>query len=163
MNDAAIGIIFEKNSQKVLLIKREDTPIWVLPGGGIESDESAEEAVVREVKEETGIEVSVIRKCAEYLPINSLASKTTIFECLPLDGTLTIGEETREIGFFSLDHLPKPFFFIHEEWLKEIVGSKGKLIQKPITQVTIKNIIFFFLRHPIIFLKFAFKKSMLNN
>lgn len=163
MRDAAIGIILEKESGKVLLIKREDTPIWVLPGGGIDPGETAEEAVIREILEETGLKVSIIRKCAEYEPINSFAAKTYVFECASASGSLQIGEETEDLGYFSLDNLPKPTFFIHEEWIKEIFESPDKMVKKQITQVTLKNIFLYFIKHPLIFSKFAISKFKTRN
>ena len=44
---------------KVLLIKRRDFGVWLLPGGGIDAGESAAEAAVREAQEETGLEVEL--------------------------------------------------------------------------------------------------------
>ncbi|MBP6943185.1 MAG: NUDIX hydrolase [Candidatus Buchananbacteria bacterium] len=57
----AVGIVI-KNSQ-VLLIHRlnEGSEYWVLPGGGVEPNETVEAAVVRELKEETSLDVSVDR------------------------------------------------------------------------------------------------------
>jgi 8-oxo-dGTP diphosphatase len=53
---------------KILLIHRrkEGKEYWVFPGGGVERDETAKEAVVREVREETGLEVSCSQKFAEH-------------------------------------------------------------------------------------------------
>ena len=47
--------------QRVLLTLRQDFPVWCLPGGGIEPGETAAEAAVREVREETGLEVRLTR------------------------------------------------------------------------------------------------------
>lgn len=57
----AVGIVI-KNSQ-VLLIHRlnEGSEYWVFPGGGVEQNETVEAAVVRELKEETSLDVSVDR------------------------------------------------------------------------------------------------------
>ena len=49
------AVIFQ--GDKVLLCRRNDFDVWNLPGGGMEKDESVDEAVIREVKEETGLEV----------------------------------------------------------------------------------------------------------
>src|ERR1700722_2774036 len=83
MKKAAIGIIFSPDRQQILLVQRCDVPIWVLPGGGIEDNETPIEAVEREVYEETGIIVSADRLVGTYLPVNSLASETKVFECTP--------------------------------------------------------------------------------
>ena len=49
------AVIFDKNHEKILLTRREDNNQWCLPGGGMESGESASETCIREVEEETGL------------------------------------------------------------------------------------------------------------
>ena len=44
---------------KVILVKRRDCPVWVLPGGKIDDGETPEEAIIRETKEETGYDVII--------------------------------------------------------------------------------------------------------
>jgi len=61
--------IIEFPSDMLLLIKRNTMPFkgyWALPGGRSESSETVEQTVVREVKEETGFDVSVVAKVGEY-------------------------------------------------------------------------------------------------
>ena len=52
------GIVFNAERTEVLLVKRRDIPVWVLPGGGLDPDESEAEGAVREVLEETGLEAT---------------------------------------------------------------------------------------------------------
>ena len=49
------------DKDRMLMVKQhhEDHDIWMVPGGGIEDGESAAEAAVREVKEETGLDIEV--------------------------------------------------------------------------------------------------------
>jgi 8-oxo-dGTP pyrophosphatase MutT (NUDIX family) len=54
---------------RILLIKRQTVPFrgyWALPGGRVEARETVEQAVVREVKEETGLDVEIVEKIGEY-------------------------------------------------------------------------------------------------
>ena len=51
---------------KVLLVKREDFPVWCLPGGLIEDKESVAEAAVREAREETGLEIELLHLVGLY-------------------------------------------------------------------------------------------------
>lgn len=56
-----VRVIVLDEEKKMLLVKQhhEDKDIWMVPGGGIEEGETAAEAVVREMKEETGLDVTV--------------------------------------------------------------------------------------------------------
>src|SRR5690606_29127082 len=94
------GIIFSPDRKSVLLIKRRDVPVWVLPGGGIEQGESPEQAVVREILEETGFTVKIDRLVGDYLPINKLTKRTYLYECKVLSGEPILTEETGGISFF---------------------------------------------------------------
>ncbi len=118
MKEAAITIIYY--DQKVLLVKRRDVPVWVLPGGGIDDNETPEMACIREAKEETGIEVSIIRKVGTWLPVNRLASCAHVFECKPITDKFLLvpQEESSQVEFFAFNALPKTFFFCTASGLK---------------------------------------------
>lgn len=53
------SLITDDLNRKVLMVKNIDNDTWSLPGGGVEGNESLEEALIREVKEETGYEIKV--------------------------------------------------------------------------------------------------------
>ena len=56
-----VRVIIENDEQKILMVKQEhpERTVWMVPGGGIEEGETAAEAGVREMKEETGLDVTV--------------------------------------------------------------------------------------------------------
>jgi ADP-ribose pyrophosphatase YjhB (NUDIX family) len=143
------AIVFKNDKREVLLIKRRDVPVWALPGGGIDPGESPEEAAIREVQEETGMQVCIERHVAIYTPVSHLAKITYVFECSPLTGSLQVSSETKDVAFFPLDALPKSFFFVHNDWLEDALKNTS-LIQKPLVQVTYLNLFLHFLRHPIL-------------
>ena len=60
------AVLFNPASDKLLLTQRADNGQWVLPGGGVESGESLAEACAREVLEETGLTVRVVRLLGVY-------------------------------------------------------------------------------------------------
>lgn len=146
---SVIGVVFSKDLQQVLLVKRRDVPAWVLPGGGIDPNETAEAAAVREVFEESGLNVAIVRQAALYTPINKLAKVTATFVCEVKGGTLTTGAETAEVAFFPLDALPKSLFFLHRQWLEDAKKGSGTVIQRRLTQVTYGHFLCYFCRHPI--------------
>ena len=74
---------------EVLLELRADTPLWVLPGGKIESGEGPKQAVVREVLEETGLKVKVLSFVGKYVSSYlSYLDATYLFLCAPVGGKL---------------------------------------------------------------------------
>jgi len=66
------AVIFNETRTKVLLTRRTDNGLWCVPGGGMESGESAAEACIREVWEETGLNVRVKRLIGVYSNPNQL-------------------------------------------------------------------------------------------
>jgi 8-oxo-dGTP diphosphatase len=100
----AFGIIFDERG-RVLLCHRRDFDAWNLPGGGVESRELPTEAVVREVREETGLEVAIERLVGVY----GKADKDELvfsFTCRPIGGELTITEEASECRYFEVERIP---------------------------------------------------------
>ncbi|MEG0386263.1 MAG: NUDIX hydrolase [Solibacillus sp.] len=51
------------NSENQILLKKDPKRGWELPGGLVESNETFKETVIREVKEETGIEIEFVKFC----------------------------------------------------------------------------------------------------
>ena len=103
------AILDEKG--RILLTKRQDNGQWCLPGGGMDSGESAVEACEREVLEETGLSVKVKRLVGVYSHPDQLAvySKTDKFQIVALHfeaviigGELGLSDETSDFGYFAL-------------------------------------------------------------
>lgn len=158
---AAIGIILNPDQTQVLLIQRKDVPVWILPGGGVEPHETCEDALLREITEETGYHVKILRKCAEYFPINQLASFTTLFLCQIESGQSTLSSETAAVAFYPLSQLPSPFFSPHAHWLKEALSSET-LIQRPLTEISYNFFLKTLVRHPWLVLRYAWTRLIKN-
>lgn len=155
MKQSIIALVYNDAKDKVLVIKRRDVPVWVLPGGALDPGEAPEDGVIREVYEETGLNVAVDRKIARYSPINKLGTVTHFFECSYVSGSLQTGEETADLGFFHPSHLPKIFFQIHRDMLDDALNKHPATIEKSLEQVTYWAFFRYFLRHPILVLRFA--------
>ena len=105
--------IFDEQG-KILLTRRADNGQWCLPGGRMESGESAAEACEREVFEETGLRVRVRRLVGVYSHPDQLVvypdgNKAHIvalhFEASVSGGELSLSNETTAFGYFSLDEV----------------------------------------------------------
>ena len=100
----AFAIIFD-DLGRVLLCHRRDLDVWNLPGGGLESGELPTEAVLREVKEETGLKVVVDRLVGVY----GKADKDELvfaFLCSIEGGQLSATAESSECRYFKIEQIP---------------------------------------------------------
>ncbi|MGE5248889.1 MAG: NUDIX domain-containing protein [Bacteroidota bacterium] len=108
------GVIFDAEREKVLLTRRTDNGMWCLPGGAMDPGESAEEACIRELWEETGLKTRVARLIGVYsnpdqLVIYPDGNKAHIvalsFEAEVTGGELGLSSETTEVGYFTLEQI----------------------------------------------------------
>jgi 8-oxo-dGTP diphosphatase len=120
---------------KILLIKRKTRPFvgyWALPGGRMDPGETIEQTVVREVREETGLETFIVSVVGEYFEKGikddiDYEYYPTCFVVQPVGGELKKQDsEIQEIKLFSLDNLPKPLAFEHEKMLEDYQKKKQK-------------------------------------
>lgn len=128
------GIIFDKK-QQVLMMKRADNGLWGIPSGHVEPGETVEEAIIREIKEETGLRVKVNRLIGVYSdPVSQVFSYpngetshfiTTCFECEVVGGTLSSeNEETLDVDYFDFHHLPENILHMHPRWLRDALEKE---------------------------------------
>ena len=96
---------------KVLLV-RENTGLWSLPGGWVDVDQSVKENTIKEAKEEAGLDVTVDRVIAvqdreKHNKPRYIYRVCKIFLlCTAVGGSFTPNIETTESGWFSLEELP---------------------------------------------------------
>ncbi len=101
----AAAIIFDSDC-RIFLVKSTYQRFhpWGMPGGNLEYGESAQDAVIREVWEETGFHV-----CVEKLLMTKTFAPDKFalyFLCVIKDGVFQPSDEVSEYGFFTLDTLP---------------------------------------------------------
>ena len=112
---------------EILLTKRNIPPYkgyWVLPGGHVDYGELVEEAAIREVKEETGLNVKIKKLCGVYSdPKRDPRYHTVgvIFLVKVVSGKLKINNEVKEINFFPLNKLPKKIGADHRQIIKDFI------------------------------------------
>lgn len=104
------AIILDEARVKILLTRRTDNGRWCLPGGAMDAGESLEECCVREVWEETGLKVRVVRligvystphRIVYYKDGNRWQIVAANFLAEIISGTLGVSNETTAADFFS--------------------------------------------------------------
>jgi ADP-ribose pyrophosphatase YjhB (NUDIX family) len=109
----AVGAVVGDEHDRILLVQRADSGVWLYPTGWADVGYSPAEVVVKEVKEETGIDAEPIRLLAVLdglrmgftrIPLYSL-----VFHCRALGGSLEAHPlECADVGWFTQDNLPQP-------------------------------------------------------
>jgi ADP-ribose pyrophosphatase YjhB (NUDIX family) len=123
----AVGAAVTNDEGKLLLIQRADSGFWLYPTGWCDVGYSAPEVVVKEVLEETGIEVEPIRLIGvldgmrlgeSRIPLFSL-----LFFCRATGGELNLHPlEVTDAGWFARDELPSPIIGA-ERWAGPIFAA----------------------------------------
>lgn len=147
-------VIFSPSKDKVLLIKRRDIPVWVLPGGGIDPGEMPEKAALREAEEETGLKIASLRKVAFYQPANRLTKPTHFYECKTSEEVPYTGPETREIAFFPLNALPRKLVPFYKTWIEDALLFSPEVLQKKIRKTSYWTFLRYLICHPLLVLQF---------
>jgi 8-oxo-dGTP diphosphatase len=125
--------IIPYSNNQILLIKRNTRPFvgyWALPGGRKDPEETIDQTIIREVKEETGLDVSIVKVVGEYVEKGieediDYEYYPTCFVVKPVGGELKKQDsEIQEIKLFNLNALPKPLAFEHERMIKDYLKTK---------------------------------------
>jgi ADP-ribose pyrophosphatase YjhB (NUDIX family) len=98
------------DDERILCVRRDyGDHAWTIPGGGMEPREAPIEALIREVREETGYEVEV----GSLIGVYSMPWKDDLVLCFQATivsrGPWSTSGEIAEVGFFPFDGLPQPF------------------------------------------------------
>ena len=127
------GYVFDERG-RVLLQKRGDSENWGFPGGAIELGETPENAVIRELKEETGLDVVVKSLIGIYTDSDmrypngdQTHSICIVYELREIGGKLKCDNlETLELKYFGIDELPVMFCKQHEEIKADLINKYGR-------------------------------------
>jgi 8-oxo-dGTP diphosphatase len=131
---AVAAAIFNENGE-ILLQKRKDVNQWCVISGHVEFGESVEEAILREIEEETNIKAEIIRFIGVYSSPSSQTYHykdktvqyiTSYFE-VKLNSDILPGfsnNETQALQFFSPENIPPDMALINANWLTDALDRR---------------------------------------
>ncbi|MNT18559.1 putative 8-oxo-dGTP diphosphatase YtkD [compost metagenome] len=96
----AAAVVLNDNNE-ILLINGPKRG-WEIPGGRVEEGESISAAAIRETKEETGIDIEIVKYCGMFQDVKESVCNTLFLE-RPIGGEFQTSQESYEIGYFSIE------------------------------------------------------------
>jgi 8-oxo-dGTP diphosphatase len=130
-----VAVIIEFPNNKILLVKRGTVVFkgyWSLPGGRVDAGETVEQTVVREVKEETGLNVRMVRKIGEYHESGvqdgiEYDYYPACFLVKPAGGEIKRQEkEIEEIKLVDPENIPEKLAFEHSRMIRDYLRTRKK-------------------------------------
>ncbi len=112
-NPAAVAGAVVRQDGKYLVLKRAQEPSkgkWEIPGGFINAGETAEETIIRELKEETGLDVRIVRYIGSFASVYGETGTRTVgtsYLAEPTGGTFALSDESEEHRWVGLDEFPE--------------------------------------------------------
>src|SRR3989344_4797560 len=119
------------NGNEVLLIKRGVEPnkgYWGTPGGYVNWDESLEETVKREVKEETNLDVTSLVLVGVYSSPSRHPKQVinVVYLIEVADGKVKHGDDAMDAKWFDLDNLPTEMALDHKQNIEDAIKHMAK-------------------------------------
>ncbi|MCL6584553.1 MAG: NUDIX hydrolase [bacterium] len=117
-----VDIIIEVEGKGIVLIRRKNPPYgWAIPGGFVEYGESLEEAAIREAKEETNLDVHLVRQFHTYSDPGRdprFCTISTVY-LATAKGEPEGKDDATEARIFTRDRLPPDLAFDHAKILND--------------------------------------------
>lgn len=127
-----VSAVVPNKKREILLVLRDRDPYagqWCLPSGFVELNESIEKAIIRELKEETGIKGKVLRLLDTNSRYNEVYGDLiwVTFEVKKSSGTVKPGDDARDAKFYPIFDLPKLPFHANRRAVKRYLKNHQDL------------------------------------
>ena len=121
-----VDLIIECGGGLVLVRRRHPPPGWALPGGFVDLGETVEEAAAREAREETGLEVELVRQLHVYSSPDRDPRQHTVSVVFVARaaGEPRGMDDAAEARVFPRDGLPRPLAFDHQAILEDYLSGR---------------------------------------
>jgi 8-oxo-dGTP diphosphatase len=122
-----VDIIIRLPDERIVLIERKNPPPgWAIPGGFVDIGETVEAAAIREAKEETGLDVTLVRQFHVYSDPkrdSRFHTVSIVFEATAV-GTPHAADDAKKVGAFTkAEALALPLAFDHRTILQDFFGT----------------------------------------
>jgi ADP-ribose pyrophosphatase YjhB (NUDIX family) len=125
-NPASASCAVVVRDRSVCLVKRNIEPYrghWTLPAGYQEYFETAEDAAIRETREECGLEIEILGLLGVMYTTDDARKRAnlTVYLARPIGGSLGPGDDAQDAGFFEVDALPESIGFQNNRRVLEAI------------------------------------------
>lgn len=128
------AVVLDETRSKVLLHLRDDQPMWSLPGGPSDFGESFGTACIKEVKEETGLDVAINRLIGVYSDPqfwifsypdgNRAHAFAAAFECRVVSGEIAPNmKDSLDVRWFPINELPDNLMPMHPKVISDCING----------------------------------------
>src|SRR5512137_802241 len=121
-----VDVIIEVGGKVVLIKRRNPPPGWAIPGGFVDYGETLEQAVAREAKEETSLDLVDLKQFHTYSEPRRDPRHHTVTLVFTAQGRgePRAADDAQEIGLYTLDRLPEPLAFDHRQILDDYFSRR---------------------------------------
>jgi mutator protein MutT len=135
--EAAAAVVLDDTGRVLLIKESYGRERWGFPGGALEPGEAPEEAVVREAREETGVEIRVDSLVGVFAVAESRVS-VHVFRSSIVSGTPAVpaGGEIADVRWWRPDALPWPQTNALYHALPDALAGRSNVTRRGLTRVT---------------------------
>lgn len=123
-HSVSVAGVVVRDDGRLLAIRRADNGAWELPGGVLELEETPEEGVRREIREESGIEVEVAELTGVYKNV-TVGVVALVFRCKPSGGAERTSDESTAVQWLTPEEVSERMSGVYAIRLLDALDGDG--------------------------------------